>query len=96
MAKSFLETITNYLEVDGHEEVNFKGKALTFYIKISKNLKIANFLMTFQNFKTKSFCVGGRHRSATTFIVGDITVKKARKEVNLLAGQFLICNRKNL
>ena len=96
MAKSVLETITINLEVDDHEEVNFEGKALTFYIKISKNLKIANFLMTFQKFKTKSFCVGGRHRSATTIIVGDITIKKTRKEVNLLVGQCLICKRKNL
>ena len=29
--------------------------------------------MSFQKFKTESYCVGGRHRSGTTNIVGDIT-----------------------
>ena len=30
--------------------------------------------MGLQKYKTNSYCVGGRHRSATTNIVGDITV----------------------
>ena len=29
--------------------------------------------MSFQKFKTNSYCVGGRHQSATKNIVGDIT-----------------------
>ena len=29
--------------------------------------------MTFHNFKTDSYCVGGRHRSATKNIYGDGT-----------------------
>ena len=31
--------------------------------------------MSFNNFKSDSYCVGGRHRSATVKIYGDITSK---------------------
>ena len=51
--------------------------------------------MSFQKFKSDSYCVGGRHRSTTKDIVGDITNnKKAGKEVKLLVGKCVICNRK--
>ena len=51
--------------------------------------------MSFQNFKSDSYCVGGRHRSATKNIVGDITTnKKSGKEVKLLVGKCMICDRK--
>ena len=51
--------------------------------------------MSFNKFETDSYCVGGRHRSATTNIVGDITInKKSGKEVKLLVGKCLICNKK--
>ena len=51
--------------------------------------------MTFQKFKTDSYCVGGRHRSATKNIVGDISInKKTGKEVKLLVGKCMICDRK--
>ena len=51
--------------------------------------------MTFQKFKTDSYCVGGRHRSAKKNIVGDISInKKTGKEVNLLVGKCAICDRK--
>ena len=51
--------------------------------------------MSFQKFKSDSYCVGGRHRSATINIVGDITInKKTGKEVKLLVGKCVICNRK--
>ena len=51
--------------------------------------------MSFQNFKSDSYCVGGRHRSATKNIVGDITNnKKSGKEVKLLVGNCVICDRK--
>ena len=51
--------------------------------------------MSFQKFKTNSHCVGGRHQSATKNIVGDITInKKTGKEVKLLVGKFVICDRK--
>ena len=51
--------------------------------------------MSFQKFKSESYCVGGRHKSATKNIVGDITInKKTGKEVKLLVGKCVICNRK--
>ena len=51
--------------------------------------------MSFQKFKTNSYCVGGRHQSATKNIVGDITIhKKTGKEVKLLVGKCANCNRK--
>ena len=51
--------------------------------------------MSFQKFKSDSYCVGGRHRSATKNIVGDITInKKTSKEVKLLVGKCVICDRK--
>ena len=47
--------------------------------------------MSFQKFKTNSNCVGGRHRSSTKDIVGDITInKKTGKEVRLLVGKCMI------
>ena len=51
--------------------------------------------MSFQEFKSDSYCVGGRHRSATKNIVGDITNnKKTGKEFKLLVGKCVICDRK--
>ena len=51
--------------------------------------------MSFNKFKTDSYCVGGHHRSATKNIVDDITInKKSGKEVNLIVGKCVICNRK--
>ena len=51
--------------------------------------------MSFQKFKSDSYSVGGRHRSATKNIVGDITInKKSGKEVKLLVGKCVICDRK--
>ena len=51
--------------------------------------------MSFQKFKSESYCVGGRHKSAMKNIVGDITInKKSGKEVKLLVGKCLVCNRK--
>ena len=46
--------------------------------------------MTFQKYKTNSYCVGGRHRSATVKIYGDITPKGSK----VLIGYCSICNRK--
>ena len=46
--------------------------------------------MSFQKFKSDSYCVGGRHRSATVKIYGDITSKGSK----LLIGYCSICNRK--
>ena len=46
--------------------------------------------MTFNKFETDSYCVGGRHRSATTKIYGNITNKGSE----VLIGYCSICNRK--
>ena len=46
--------------------------------------------MSFQKFKTDSYCVGGSHRSATIKIYGDITSKGSK----VLIGYFSVCNRK--
>ena len=51
--------------------------------------------MSFNKFKTDGYCVGGRHKSGTKNIVGEITInKKTGKEVKLLVGKCVICNRK--
>ena len=51
--------------------------------------------MSFQKFKSDSYGVGGRHKSSTKDIVGDITInKKTGKEVQLLVGKCVKCNRK--
>ena len=45
--------------------------------------------MSFNKFKSDSYCVGGRHRSATVKIYGDITSKGSK----VLIGFCSICNR---
>ena len=51
--------------------------------------------MSSKKFKSDSYCVGGRHKSATKNIVGEITInKKTGKDVKLLVGKCVICNRK--
>ena len=46
--------------------------------------------MTFNKFENDSYCVGGRHRSATKNIYGSITSKSSE----VLIGNCSICNRK--
>ena len=46
--------------------------------------------MSFQIFKNDSYCVGGRHRSATTKVYGDIASKASKVSF----GYCSICNRK--
>ena len=46
--------------------------------------------MSFQKFKTESYCLGGRHRSATIKIYADITSKGSK----VLIGYCSVCNRK--
>ena len=46
--------------------------------------------MSFQKFRSDSYCVGGRHRSATKNNYGDITSKGSK----VLIGYCSICNRK--
>ena len=51
--------------------------------------------MSSQKFQSDSYCVGGRHRSGTKNIVGEIrNNKKTTKEIKLLVGQCMVCNRK--
>ena len=51
--------------------------------------------MSFQKFKSDSYCVGGRHKSGTKNIVGEITYnKKSGKEIKLLVGKCLICDKR--
>ena len=47
--------------------------------------------MSFQKSESDSYCVGGRHRSATKNIYGDITSKESR----VLIAYCSICNGKN-
>ena len=46
--------------------------------------------MSFQKFKSDSYCVGGRHKSSTVKIYGDITSKGSK----VLIGFCSVCNRK--
>ena len=46
--------------------------------------------MSFQKIKTDSYCVGGRHKTATTKIYGDLTSKAGK----VLIGYCSKCNRK--
>ena len=50
--------------------------------------------MSFQKFKTNSYCVCQKHYSGTKNIIGEITHKKTGREIKLLVGQCSICNRK--
>ena len=51
--------------------------------------------MNSQNFKSDSYCVGGKHRSGTKNITGEITLnKKTGTEIKLLVGKCVICDRK--
>ena len=51
--------------------------------------------MNSQKFKSDSYCVGGKHRSGTKSITGEITFnKKTGKEIKLLVGKCVICVKK--
>ena len=51
--------------------------------------------MSFQKFKTNSYCVGSKHYSGTKNITGEITVnKKTGKEIKLLVGKCKVCDKK--
>ena len=48
-----------------------------------------------QKFQSDSYCVGGRHKSGTINIVGEIrNNKKTGKDIKLLVGKCMVCNRK--
>ena len=51
--------------------------------------------MSFQKYKTNSYCVGQKHYSGTKDIAGEITLnKKTGKEIKLLVGKCVVCSRK--
>ena len=51
--------------------------------------------MSSRKYKTDSYYVGGRHKSATKNIVGEITFnKKTGEEIKLLVGKCMICNKR--
>ena len=51
--------------------------------------------MNSQKFENNSYCVGGKHRSSTKNITGEKTVnKKTGREIKLLVGKCVVCNRK--
>ena len=51
--------------------------------------------MNSQKFKSDSYCVGGKQRSGTKNITGEITVnKKTGKQIKLLVGKCVMCDRK--
>ena len=51
--------------------------------------------MNSQKFENNSYCVGGKDRSGTKNITGEITVnKKTGREIKILVGRYVVCNRK--
>ena len=51
--------------------------------------------MSFQKFKTNSYCVGSKNYSGTKNITGEITViKKTGKEIKLFVGKCKVCDKK--
>ena len=52
-------------------------------------------MISSQKFQSDSYCAGGRHKSGTTNIVGEIrNNKKTGKDTKLLVGRCVTCNRK--
>ena len=53
--------------------------------------------MSSQKYKSDGFCVGGKNKSCTKNIVGEIRfIKKTVKDIKLLVGQCVVCNRKKV
>ena len=51
--------------------------------------------MSFQKFKTNSYCLGQRHYSGTKKITGEIAHnKKTGKEIKLSVGKCVICDKR--
>ena len=51
--------------------------------------------MSFQKFKTSSYCLGQRHYSGTKNITGEIAYnKKTGKEIKLLVGKCVVCDKR--
>ena len=87
-----MNAITFYLEDINRDEGYFNGVTLTFSLQIVK-IKLYSFWMNLQNLINTSYCVGGRHHSSTTNLVGDTTInKKIGKEIEILIGR---CSNSN-
>ena len=53
--------------------------------------------MSFQKFKTSSYCVGHKGYFGTKNVTGEITSnKKTGKEIRLLVGKCVVCDRKKI
>ena len=51
--------------------------------------------MNSQKVETNGYCIGGKHRSGTKNVTGEITInRKTGREFKLLVGKCAICNRK--
>ena len=51
--------------------------------------------MNFQKYETNSYGVGGKQRSCTKNITGEITItKKTGREIKLFVGNCVTCNRR--
>ena len=51
--------------------------------------------MSFQKFKTNSYCVVQKHYSGTKKIAGEVTInKKTGREIKLLVGKCIKCDGK--
>ena len=51
--------------------------------------------MNSQKFENNRYCVGGKHRSGTKNITGEITVnKKTGREIKLFVVNCVVCNKK--
>ena len=69
------------------------NNTVNIYIKCTQphfNLFSIGIYMNFQKSKRYSYCVGGKHRSATKNIYGDITSKGSK----VLIGYCSYCHRK--
>ena len=52
--------------------------------------------MNSNKYKTNSYCAGGKHISGTKNIADEMTLnKKTGKEIKLLVGKCVVCDRKN-
>ena len=81
------------MEDDIEKEFNFNAETLTFTLQLMKKYfqTFPIFEMSFPIFKTTSYCVGGRNRSVSTNIYGDVTSKSSK----VLIGPCSFYNRKN-
>ena len=81
-----MNIITFVLESDNNEEINFNQKRWPSHCVQPK----FELLIELSKLESDSYCVGGKSRSATSEIYGDITSKGSQ----VVIGYRSICNRK--